>query len=382
MKSRTLFLLLPVFLTACGGTKLHYSQEGVAPNPEPKVNSERFLTTLYDHRLGGSFDAQTGILRPAPTADAVIVAGPDGKVSAIDATSGNEQWEIDLDLPLSAGVGIGDGLAVVANRSGQVIALRLDDGSETWRGMVNGEVLAPPAISPGVVIVRAGDSKIVGLDSATGSPLWTLQKNIEGLSVRGVSAPLINGRGAVVGLADGRILALDVDSGRGLWETPIGTQRGDNEVRRLADIDADPVLFGTILYVASYQSRVVAMALGTPRVIWSADISTLKTPGVDSDRLYISTETGTIVALNRFTGEKIWEQSELIGRGLTSPVRLGERLLVGDFKGVIYSLDPETGEIVASESIGGGALVGTPVKVGDTVLFTSESGRIHALALR
>lgn len=378
-----LILVTALLLAACGGgDKLHYTQEGVTPRPEPKVDGEDFLVRAWRHNLDGQFSAHAGRLRPGVDGELVFLAGPGGEVSALDLASGALRWEVDLDRPLFGGVGAGDGLVVVSGADGTVIALGREDGSEAWRSRVGGEVLAAAAISPGVAVIRAGDSKLAGLDTADGTLLWTVQKAVEGLTVRGLSQPLLNGRGAVAGLADGRLLAVDIDRGRVLWETPIGTRRGNNEVGRLADIDSDPALLGTVLYVASYQSRVVAMALGSPRVIWSADVSTLKNLGLDADHLYVTTDTGAVVALNRFTGERVWEQDQLTGRGLTGPAVLGDALVVGDYEGVVYRLDPASGAILAAQDISGSAVIDNPVVVDDLLLLVTEDGRVHAMRRR
>ncbi len=383
MKKIALIALASLVLAACGGgDKLHFTQEGVTPKPVPDVPKEDFLERAWRYRVSGDFDAETGRLHPAGDDDRIFLAGPEGEVVALNGADGERLWRVELEANLTAGVGAGDGLAMVSSDTGTVIALDRNDGAERWRTNVGGEVLAPAVIAPGVAVVRVGDSKIVGLDTANGELLWTVQKAVEGLTVRGTSRPLINGRGAVVGLADGRLLAIDIDRGRVLWETPIGTRRGANEVGRLADIDTDPALFGTVLYIASFQSRVVAMALGSPRVIWSSEVSTLKNFGLDADHLYVTTDTGAIVALNRYTGERIWQQDQLSGRGLTGPLSLGDRLLVGDFEGNLFQLDPASGAIRSLQKVSGGAIVETPTQVGELVIVVSENGRVQALAPR
>ena len=382
MKKSIIIVLASLALFACGGgDKLHFAQEGVSPKPEPDVDGEPFLARAWRRDLSGSFDAHSGRLFPALDGDQVVMAGPEGDVIAVDPASGETRWAVDLDITITGGVGAGDGLLAVSTHDGEVIALDRNDGAEKWRARVGGEVLAPVVIAPGVAVVRAGDAKVVGLDTADGQLLWTVQKSVEGLTVRGASRPLINGRGVVVGLADGRLLALDIDRGRVLWETPIGTRRGSNEVGRLADIDTDPALLGTVLYVASFQSRVVAMALGSPRVIWSADLSTLKNFGLDADRLYVTTDTGSVVALNRYSGERIWEQDRLSGRGVTGPLAIGGHLLVGDFEGTLYRIDPENGAIRAAQDVARGAIVQAPVEIDGQVIVVSEDGRVQALDL-
>ncbi len=373
--------VVSLILTACGGNKLHYTQEGVEPKPQPKINSDKFLELAWTYSTGKGFSASDNVLLPVVEGGTVYVAGLNGGVAALNLETGIANWQVELDTDLSAGIGAGDGLVVVAGPDGEVMALDRNDGALLWQAAAGGEVLARPLVAPGVVVIRAGDSRIIGLNTATGKLLWSLQKSVSGLSVRGASMPLLNGRGIVTGLADGRLIASDVDNGKVLWETPIGARRGTNEVKRLADIDADPALLGTVLYIASFQSRVVAMALGTPRVIWSADISTLRNFGLDADRLYITAESGVLHALNRYTGEVVWEQNRLAGRGLSAPLAVQGSLLVGDFKGIMYQLDSETGAFEADQSISGGAIVAPPIKTESSILILTEGGRLHAFKM-
>ena len=371
--------VITLLLSGCGGKNLHFSQEGIDASVKPKTQANDFLIKQWSYSLGSDFSAQRNVLDIGVERGIVFAASSEGNVVALELSSGEVVWKNSLETPLSAGVGVGDGLTTVVTDNGEVIALNSNDGLVSWRKTVDGEVLARPVVVAGVVVIRVGDSQILGLDSATGSVLWNVQKNVEGLSVRGVSAPLINGRGAVSGLADGRLLAVDIDSGNILWETNVGRRKGNDRVQQLTDIDADPTLFGTILYVAAFQSRIVAMALGSPRVIWSADVSTIRDMGIDADRLYVIAETGIITALNRYTGEVEWTLDRLKGRGLSPPVASAENVLVGDYEGYIYNLDRTSGRLLGSDRLSGGAIVSTPIKVDGTLLVLTEGGRLHAL---
>ena len=382
MKYLLTIIFSALLLTGCsGGKKVHFTQEGASFNEKPRIVNSKLFDQQWSFNTGSGYEANDNILTPAFEAGIGYTASVDGTITAVDIESGNIVWRTDLDSNLSAGVGVGDGLLIVATGSGEVLALDQSNGSKVWSAKVNSEVLATPAVAQGVVVVRVGDAIILGLDSATGNQLWDIEKSLSAMSIRGVSTPLINGRGAVIGLADGRLMALDIDTGDTLWETAVGSPRGSNEIRRLSDIDADPVLLGTVLYVASYQSRVVAMAMGSPRIVWSKDISTLKTPGVDSDYLYISDEVGSLVALNRYSGEFVWEQDNLKGRGLSSPLAVGDKLLVGDYEGNLYHLDRRTGHIQSKQSVGGGAILLGPMRVGNHVVVLSENGKLSGFRI-
>ena len=371
-------------LAACGGgKKLHFMQEGIEASPQPQVDGEPFFEVAWRHDLGGDFSAENNAIEPIVSGSVVFAAGPSGRVSALGADDGTPLWTTDLDRKLSAGVGLGDGLVLVASVDGEVIALHRENGVEAWRTATGGEVLAQPVVAPGVVIVREGDGRVLGLDSATGAVTWDIRTNLTGLSVRGVSTPLIDGRGAVVGFADGELLALDIDSGRILWETGIGSRRGDNRVEQLADVDSDPVLIDGILYVAAFRSRLAAVSLETStRLLWSAELSILHDFASDAERLYAVTETGGVRALNRLDGEVLWSQDALAGRGVSPPVSTPGMVLVGDYTGMVYRIDAASGELSAAQKLSGGAVVAPPVKDRDRILFLTENGRLIATTPR
>lgn len=126
-------------------------------------------------------------LRLAVSRDRVYVAGRDGTVATYGAAGGEQLWSVDVDEPLSGGVGSGDGLVLVATREAEVLALAEDDGSQRWRSRVSSLVMAPPAASDGVVVARTVDGKLYGLDSATGAQLWVYSQTVPVLTLRGTS---------------------------------------------------------------------------------------------------------------------------------------------------------------------------------------------------
>ena len=61
----------------------------------------------------------------------VTVAGSDGTVAAIDATTGRDLWRTSVKAPLAAGVGSDGKLAAVVTGANELVAL--SGGTEAWR---------------------------------------------------------------------------------------------------------------------------------------------------------------------------------------------------------------------------------------------------------
>ncbi|MFX9097191.1 PQQ-binding-like beta-propeller repeat protein, partial [Acinetobacter baumannii] len=84
------------------------------------------------------------------------------------------------------------------------------------------EVGAPLAGNgSGPVVVRTVDGRVYGLDPQTGERSWGFDRTEPALTLRGMSAPLIDGSHVLVGLDNGRLVSLKLADGTAAWEQPI-----------------------------------------------------------------------------------------------------------------------------------------------------------------
>src|SRR5690606_33171637 len=153
------------------------------------------------------------------------------------------------EAPISAGPGIGEGLVLVGTSEGEILALNQENGAIAWRAPVSSEVLAVPQAAAGIVVVATMDGKVAGLDAATGTRRWIHDRSVPLLTLRGASTPLLTRDRVISGFASGKLAALGLQDGRLQWEATVAVPRGRSEVERLADISADPVLLGDVVFV-------------------------------------------------------------------------------------------------------------------------------------
>ena len=88
---------------------------------------------LWSVKLGDDAEFLRVMLRPAGDGNLVYAASRDGNVVAVNAESGKKSWETKLELTLSAGPSVGNGMVVVGSADGLVIVLDATDGTERWR---------------------------------------------------------------------------------------------------------------------------------------------------------------------------------------------------------------------------------------------------------
>ena len=364
-------------LSGCGGLS---RDDDNAPAPaeledfEPGVGIE----TLWSRRAA-SGAGQSLELHPAVTGGRVFTAGRDGDVAAYDAGTGERLWEADTGVPVSGGPGAGPGIVVVGSSDGDVVALDGAGGGVAWRARVSSEVLSAPAVGERIAVVRTIDGKLFGLDAANGERLWVYDRAVPALTLRGTSSPVIARDTVVAGFDNGRLVAVSLDHGQLLWESQVATPAGRTELERLADIDADPVVADGVVYATAFQGRVAAIDLHTGRLLWQRDMSSRAGAGAGRRLLYVTDDESHVWALDRDTGASLWRQGRLERRRLTRPVAFAEYVVVADFEGHVHWLSIEDGSFAARVRAGSG-VTAFPVATEAAVYVYDTRGELTALA--
>ena len=376
------FAVSLILLTACGPAPVHFLREGSEASRLAQVRERVTLVPLWAYDANRPYEEFTGHLTPALGQDWLFVAERSGRVSALDPESGDWQWQVEIGELLTAGVGLGEKLVLVATDAGEIVALDRADGKTVWTRAVGGRVSVAPIVAGNLVVVRSGSNQVIALMERSGEIKWQFQKNTPSFSVRGVSAPLVIDQVVVAGFSDGNLVGIDLERGTELWNLIVARSQGDNEISRLIDIDANPVVIDELLIVAAYQDGVSAYGLRDLSKVWEVELSVLKNIAVSGAGLFLTDDEGVVNGLNLDNGELGWRQAALRGRGVSAPVPLNNRLvLVGDYQGFLHLLDIETGEIMGRSSIHGGAILALIAQKEDRVFVVSESGNVSAWAL-
>ena len=161
---------------------------------------------------------------------------------------------------------------------------------------------------------------------------------------------------------------IDVITGVARLQRQVSVAEGRTDVTRLNDVLGDPVMMGQFLVTAGYQGQLTVNDLQQQRVVWSQDVSSSKRPEVTQTAVYATTTDGKILAYDLITGEKLWENTQLLNRNLSNPVMLGSDLVVGDLDGVLNLVDPSTGNLIGRSKTKGDV---TSLRVIDGQLYVS-----------
>ena len=379
----SLVVLLTQTLVGCGGGGLFglgKDDDPMPPSPLPTVAPTVTLNLLWSQRPTRGTDGRQLALVPALDAGRLYVADARGLIVALAADSGRELWRRETGLAFSGGPAVQGERLALGTSQGELIALSTQDGRELWRTALGSEVLAQPRWEAAErLIVHTLDDSVFSLNPTTGQIQWRVTYPPPVLTLRGSSTPALTDSGIIVGLSGGKLVKLDPADGLPLWEVIVTRPRGRSELARIADLDADPIVIDSTVYVGAYNGDLAAVDMQQGEVLWRRELSAHAGLAADDAGLYVTDSEDQVWGAERSDGAGRWKQDQLRYRRLTAPERLGDWLVVGDFEGYLHLLDKHDGRLVGRTRLTKASLSARPLVVGNRVYVYAEDGTLAAL---
>ena len=192
-------------------------------------------------------------------------------------------------------------------------------------------------------------------------------------------------------LADGScVIALSEKDGSVIWKSRIGDAGGH---KGYPGTRSTPTVDGGQVFALNQHSDIACVDAVSGKLLWKKNLVTdfggkmmsgwkySESPLVDEDRVICTPggKNGTLVALSRKTGVKLWQTSEWTDSAGYSSVVIatihGVRQYIQLTGASVAGVDPETGKVLwKAERPGKTAVITTPVIDGDVVFVTSGYG--------
>ena len=325
-------------------------------------------------------DAGRYLFTPATYGDSVFAASNRGDLLRLSAVNGKTLWRVDTKAPLSGGVGVGENMVLVGTSKGSVLAYDLE-GKPLWQSRVSSEVLSAPQAAGEFVVVRSGDSRIFGLDARDGSRRWEYQTTPPPLTLRANPGVIIVESFVIAGMPAGKLVVLNIANGGLVWETVVAAPKGDNELERITDIAGPPLVEAGRVCAATFQGRAACYETQKGGQLWARTASSVGSLAADDLSVYMSEDTGSVVALDRNTGASVWKQDKLSYRNLSAPLATKDYVVVGDFEGQVHFLKFEDGSFAARVATDGGGIAAAPKLIDDKVLVQTRRGGVYAISM-
>ncbi len=343
------------------------------PKPTPL---EELAPKIAGRQVWASSIGRIGFpLVPAAHEGVFFVASGDGAVLALRADNGEQLWRANAGGAIAAGVGSDGRYTSVVTRANEVVTF--DGGRELWRKRLPSSVVTPPLVAGERVFVMGVDRAVHAFDAIDGRRLWTLQRPSDALTLAkaGVVAAFRNtllvGQGA-------RLAGVDPLRGTVVWEVPLASPRGSNEVERLADLVGPVLRIGDQVCARAFQSAVACADAGRGALLWSRNVGGIQAVGGDAERVVGADASDRITAWRTANGDVAWTSEKLLYRGLSGAAVVGPVVAFGDNEGWVHFLSAASGEQQLRLRTDGTPVIGTPVLAGSTLLVTTQGGGLFA----
>ncbi|TVS03305.1 MAG: quinoprotein [Rhodobacteraceae bacterium] len=317
------------------------------------------------------------------------------RVTAV-TTGGEVAWTRDLTPPgtrnpdgaSGGGLAIANGRLYVTSAFAMLSVLDLNSGELIWDKRFDAPLSAAPTISGSHVYVVASDSTGWALDADTGQTDWQLSGAPSPSSMVGGAAPAVAGSLVLFPTPAGELIAARRDTGQIKWRRAVAGTRIGMAYASVTDVTGDPVVRGNTIYVGNQSGRVMALDVETGRPNWTADEAAYGPIWPVSDALFLMSDRNRVVRLEAGSGAFVWgEALPLFTQARErrraaiyphyGPVLAGGRLIVGSGDGAIRSFDPVSGAPVGQVALNAGAAV-SPIVVGGTLYVVSRDGQLVA----
>lgn len=209
---------------------------------------------------------------------------------------------------------------------------------------------------------------------------------------KGYSGPaIVDGRLFTLGTRDDRtiLLALDAETGEEIWATPfreiLGNGWGDGP-------RSTPSVVDGMVYALSGEGALICAKASDGSVVWQKEMTTdfggkvpnwgySESPLIDGDKIITTPggSDGTMLALNRMTGEKIWQSLDIADNcHYSSVIRAehnGKPQYIQLTKGTLFGVSVDDGSLLwSSEWNGRTAVIPTPIYHDGSVYIASGYG--------
>jgi len=350
------------------------------------------LTRAWSASIGAGGSSGSPLLgAPIVGGGTLFAIDPDGDVTALDASTGRQLWGRSAytstpDRLAGGGLAFVDGKLLVTLFHGEVVAMAAGDGSELWRHGLRTPLRAAPSVAGDRLLVTTADNQLYALTTEAGDVIWRHQGLFEPAGILGGSPPAVAEGIVVVAYSSGEVFGLQLDTGRQIWSEAVLRPRRVLALDTISDIAGAPVIDRGSVMVAGGGGEMVAFDLGRGTRLWDVDLTSLETPWVAGDFVYVVTQRGELVCLLREAGRIRWVTSIATvlppddvepGIAWSGPVMVGGSLIAAGSTGEVLAFAPATGELVARQPAGG-AVRQSPIAAGGTIFVLTEGGQIVA----
>jgi outer membrane protein assembly factor BamB len=353
------------------------------------------LAQAWTADIGAGGGYRRKLLAQPVVADGVVYTmDSEAVVSAFQLSDGSRRWRIDTKQPDADSSNVGGGLAVAGgtlyavNGLADLVALDAAKGTVKWRSSLGMPARSAPTIVEGRLFVVTIDDRLQARATDDGRSLWDHQATAPTIGLLGQPAPGYANGLVVAGFGSGELACLRAESGNVVWTDNLGATAGRTSLADLSAIRGRPVISNGRVFAIGLGGLMLALDLPTGRRLWERQVAGADSPWAAGGWIFVVSAEQRLGAVNAADGRVAWvatlpqwENAEKQRDPITwfGPVLVGDRLVVTATSRDALSISPYTGEILSRQLLSGAAAPLEPVAADGTLLLVSDDARLLAL---
>jgi outer membrane protein assembly factor BamB len=294
-----------------------------------------------------------------------------GYSTSITPDGNNTKWFYNATAQINSSPAVADGIVVVGLSNGKVLAVNSTTGQKIWSydsGDSTNSMYSSPAIDSGRVYIGAKNNNLYCLNESTGELIW---KYLTGNSVQ--SSPLISNGKVFFGSIDGKVYCLDSRDGTLVWNFNTGGR-----------VYVSPALWSNTIYISSAgnnafeNAKIFAINADIGIKIWdynTTDLEIDSSPAINYGEVFTASFTGNLYCINATTGSLVWNSTGYLHFVQSAPAVADGKIFVGgDSK--FYCFDATAGSLIWSLTA---SVWSSPAVADGKVLFGTQNGKFYCL---
>ena len=264
--------------------------------------------------------------------------GMRGRAGIPIETTPEMEWRFETGKPVYSTAAISDGRAYIGSDNGKVYAIDLSTGKEIWAYETEDKVEAAPLYLDGAVYVGSADFHLYRLEAETGKLVWKYATGDQVLGAANyVPRPDGDPPWILVGSYDGRLHCVNSASGEAEW-----VYETDNYVNGAPAVSGDRVIVGG----CDAGIHVVSATDGSRIAMIDAGAYIAASPALDGDRGFIGHYGNEVLCFDLAQKEVVWRYMDRAFPYFSSAAVGRDRILIGGRDKRLHCLDRKTGESV------------------------------------
>ena len=268
----------------------------------------------------------------------------------------------------------------VSDNLGFVYSLDLENGNVLWYKNQGVSFRSKIKIYDNKIFLIDQDNRIFCFNTETGLKIWDMRSISTFIKSQGYLGLAITNNGSLLTLnSTGDLLKINASNGQTNWSLNItgSLSATDNDFFQSSDIviDDEDMFFGTKNMFASYN-------IETGYLNWVKEINSTNTPVIDLNNVFVITDNGFFINLEKNTGKILWSTNILKilkkkkqKTKITGFVLASDKIYATSLNGYLIVSSAKTGKVESSKKIGN-SITAAPIINNNSLYILTENSKI------